>query len=386
MALYYLTYYKPLKLQGWYFDISPAGQQKSEYIVEQLSKNTNYCTIINLAETSKKWGFVSKKHFTLFKNIEYIIWRGFGKPNGLARKAHYYFRRMQLKHFLNSLTKDDVVIAYHSLITADIYTKTIRKRKYKLILELEEIYQDVVNCGKRKAFWERQVINSADGFILSTKALKREIPTSKPFIICNGTYHIEPNMGSSFEDNKVHCVYAGTFDPIKGGAAAAAAAAEFLPEKYHIHILGFGTAEQKDNIKTLVENIQKKAKCIITYDGLKSGKDFVSFIQKCHIGLCTQIPDSKYAETSFPSKILVYLANGLRVLSVRVSVVEQSSVGELLHYYDNQTPQDIAVAITQIDVAQQYDSRERLKELDNAFGHELHELIESVQHEIKSTI
>lgn len=153
------------------------------------------------------------------------------------------------------------------------------------------------------------------------------------------------------------------FDPTKGGAAAAAAA-EFLPEKYHVHILGFGTEEQKKQLQELIASVQKKTKCTLTYDGLKGGEEYIQFLQKCHIGLCTQIPDAKYTETSFPSKVLVYLANGLRVLSVRIPAVENSAVGGILYYYDNQSPQEIANAIMSIPMEEGYNSRQLLNQLD----------------------
>ena len=46
----------------------------------------------------------------------------------------------------------------------------------------------------------------------------------------------------------------------------------------------------------------------------------------------------------------MYLANGLRVLSVRIPAVENSAVGGILYYYDKQLPQEIANAIMDIDV------------------------------------
>ena len=199
--------------------------------------------------------------------------------------------------------------------------------------------------------------------------------------MANGTYHAEPERNVSFNEDKIHCVYAGTFDPTKGGAAAAAAAA-FLPEKYHVHILGFGTDEQKEKLMELIQSIQLKAKCTLTYDGLKSGEEYIRFLQGCQIGLCTQIPDAKYTETSFPSKVLVYLANGLRVLSVRIPAVENSEVGSILYYYDKQEPQEIAKALMSIPIYEDYDSRHLLNELDITFGKNLKWLLERVNDDL----
>ena len=128
-------------------------------------------------------------------------------------------------------------------------------------------------------------------------------------------------------------------------------------------------------MKKQIAEVQKTAECTLTYDGLKSGEEYIQFLQKCQIGLCTQIPNAKYTETSFPSKVLVYLANGLRVLSVRIPAVEQSSVGDMLFYYDEQKPEKIAEAIQSIDVTQLYDSRERLKQLDEKAKNDIQKLV-----------
>lgn len=381
MALYYLTYYQPKSITDLKLKISPAGQQKSAYLIEKLDNIGKEYTVICLAESDTKDGSHRTIEFNMSKHGKFVLWKEFAKPNKVAGKLHYYYRRQQLKQFLSGLNPSDTVIAYHSLQTADIFYTYKRKKGFKFVLELEEIYQDVVNCGAQKAAWERKVITAADGYILATEALSKEIPAGRPYIVVNGTYHSEPEREGCFNDGKVHCVYAGTFDPTKGGAAAAAAA-EFLPENYHVHILGFGTEEQKKQLQESIASVQKKTKCTLTYDGLKSGEEYIQFLQKCHIGLCTQIPDAKYTETSFPSKVLVYLANGLRVLSVRIPAVENSAVGGILYYYDKQLPQEIANAIMGIPMEDDYNSRQLLNQLDEDCERNLKRLMEKMNNEL----
>ena len=381
MALYYLTYYQPKSMTDLKLKISPAGQQKSAYLIEKLDNIGKEYTVICLAESDTKDGSHRTIEFNISKHGKFVLWKEFAKPNKVAGKLHYYYRRQQLKQFLSGLNPSDTVIAYHSLQTADIFYTYKRKKGFKFVLELEEIYQDVVNCGAQKAAWERKVITAADGYILATEALSKEIPAGRPYIVVNGTYHSEPEREGCFNDGKVHCVYAGTFDPTKGGGAAAAAA-EFLPENYHVHILGFGTEEQKKQLQESIASVQEKTKCTLTYDGLKSGEEYIQFLQKCHIGLCTQIPDAKYTETSFPSKVLVYLANGLRVLSVRIPAVENSAVGEILYYYDKQLPQEIANAIMSIPMEDDYNSRQLLNQLDKDCENNLKRLMEKMNNEL----
>ena len=380
-VIYYITYGTFSGVEEYALEASPAANQKGQYLIEKLDGTCEAYEVISLSETVKTTLCVLPiKTVNCLEYGTYTVWTGFGKPNKIIRRLHYYFRRGQLKRFLSTLSEKDTVIAYHSLQTADIFFAYKRKNNFKFILELEEIYQDVVNCGQKKAAWERKVITAADGYILATEALSKEIPAERPYIVINGTYHSEPERDVGFADGKIHCVYAGTFDPTKGGAAAAAAA-EFLPEKYHVHILGFGTEEQKKQLQGLIATVQKKAKCTLTYDGLKSGEEYIRFLQSCQIGLCTQIPDARYTETSFPSKVLVYLANGLRVLSVRIPAVENSEVGGILYYYDTQSPQEIANAIMNIPMKEDYDSRQLLNQLDKDCERNLKRLLEKIDDE-----
>ena len=380
--IYYITFGTFPGLESYSLEASPAAQQKGSYLIEKLDIMNKKFEVISLSETSQRlWCRMPSLTVNCFNHGKYTVWSGFGKPNRILRRMHYYYRRGQLKQFLSGLTSNDTVIAYHSLQTADIFYKYKREKGFRFVLELEEIYQDVVNCGVKKAAWERKVITAADGYILAAEALAKEIPTGRHYIVVNGTYHAEPERNVGFDDGEIHCVYAGTFDHAKGGAAAAAAAAEFLPENYHVHILGFGTEEQKKQLQELIATVQKKTKCTLTYDGLKSGEEYIQFLQKCHIGLCTQIPDAKYTESSFPSKVLVYLANGLRVLSVRIPAVENSAVGGVLYYYDKQSPQEIANVIMGIPMEDDYNSRQLLNQLDKDCENKLKQLLEKMNNE-----
>ena len=148
---------------------------------------------------------------------------------------------------------------------------------------------------------------------------------------------------------------------------AAVAAGEFLSENYHLHILGQGKEMDKRYLLEKIEEVSKKSKCIITYDGLKSGEEYIRFIQSCDIGLSTQNPNAAFNETSFPSKVLSYLANGLRVVSIRIKALEQSAVNDLLFYYDENSPQAIAEAIKGINLEAVYDSRKCIIELSKGF-------------------
>ena len=97
-----------------------------------------------------------------------------------------------------------------------------------------------------------------------------------------------------------------------------------------------------------------------------SGEDYIRFIQSCDIGLSTQNPDAAFNATSFPSKILSYMANGLRVVSIRIPAIERSAVGNEVMFYNEQTPE--------VELGGR-DSKAVIEQLDLKFKEELARLI-----------
>ena len=181
-----------------------------------------------------------------------------------------------------------------------------------------------------------------------------------------GTYENPKSFTPLFDDGKIHCVYAGVLEPRKG-AGTAIAAAEFLPSNYHIHIIGFGRAEDIENIQKQIAEVSDKTECTVTFDGKKSGDEYLQFLQSCQIGFATQSSAAAFNATSFPSKVLSYLSNGLRVVSVRIKAIETSKVADLLYFYDGDSPKAVAEAVQSIDFSDRYDSRLALQRLDEMF-------------------
>lgn len=109
--------------------------------------------------------------------------------------------------------------------------------------------------------------------------------------------------------------------------------------------MGFGTENQIKSILQQIELINVNNDCIVTYEGCLSGNDYILFLQSCHIGLNTQNPNRVFNISSFPSKIPVYLANGLNVVSVYTDEISSFKGSNEIDFYYNDSPQDIANAI-----------------------------------------
>lgn len=376
--IYYIGYYCRKEDIGIRYG-AVSAISKMDYILSVLERQSDNVEVLSRSYLLKK-PKTADQEFLIGTSSKLKYFSDIDGTNRLRR----FFARANVNRNLKGFCKNgiepmDTVVIYHSTDDLPIIKYLKDNIKCKVVLEIEEIYSDVHDKGNLREK-EEEAIKLADGYIVAVDSMKKVLPEKRPYAVVNGTYTTEKERNVRFNDKKIHCVYAGTFDPTKGGAAAAAAA-EFLPENYHVHILGFGTEEQKKQLQELIAAVQKKAKCTLTYDGLKSGEEYIRFLQSCQIGLCTQIPDAKYTETSFPSKVLVYLANGLRVLSVRIPAVENSAVGGILYYYDNQSPQEIANAIMNIPMEEGYNSRRLLNQLDKDCERSLKQLMEKINNE-----
>lgn len=339
---------------------------KMNYICEAL-ENNGYNTEIVSASGAVEKKFCKSKKVKLTDKTTLKLFSSLPRLNRIVSVIDRVILKTKLfLYMIKNTNKDSTVMVYHSLGYMSLVKRLKKLKGFKLIIEAEEIYGDVIG-NEKTSQKEYEFFKIADGFIFPTELLSEKVNTEKkPEAIIYGTYHISKKMPKLFTDGKIHCVYAGTLDPRKGGAAAVEAAL-FLNGDYHIHILGFGNEKEKAEMLNIIDDISKKTEAKITYDGLLSGDEFTSFIQSCDIGFSTQSPDAAFNSTSFPSKILTYMVNGLRVVSIRIPAIEKSAVGKFMYYYDEQTPENIAKAIKSIDFSEEYDSRKAIGMLDKDF-------------------
>ena len=306
------------------------------------------------------------------RSVRYFSTFGFGSKvlNYLKRKYSLFQLK---KYLLKNVNDGDVIIVYHSCSFYKMIKSLKRKKKVTIILEVEEIYGNVVKNKQSKN--EYKIFDLVDKFIFITDLLKDKInKDNKEYCISHGTYKVEEKINSK-KDNKIHIVYSGIIDKLKKGAFMACEISNYLSDKYVVHIIGFGKDSDIKELKDMIEESNKKNKCKIVFDGLKMGSEFVEYIQKCDIGLSTQDPAAEYNATSFPSKILSYMANGLRVVSIKIPAIETSKVGKCIYYYEKNDPCEIANTIMKIKTNDNYDSRVIISKLDKEFGKDICNLI-----------
>lgn len=375
----YLAYYDTPENAAENRNVGLAAANKMTYICDALNRAGQTVEIISASGTKNKKGCRGKT-VQLSEMTSLKLFSCMGAGSVLQRVLGRNILKLKLFFYLLChIQKRETVIVYHSVAYAGMVTLLKRLKDFRLILEVEEIYADV-NGREQDRQKEYRVFSAADAYILPAEQLNQKInPSGKPYTLICGTYQAEPDRNCRFEEpslqNKIHCVYAGTLDPRKGGQAAIRAA-QFLPENYHMHIIGFGSEKDFSETMKLLEQTAPKCRCGLTYDGCLRGEEYIRFLQSCQIGLCTQNSDAAFTDTSFPSKILSYMANGLQVVTVRIPAVEESPVGQYMSYYDDPAPEAIAKTIMAVDVSETKDSRSVLETLDREFVQNIKTLLE----------
>lgn len=375
MKLYYLGYFdfQDSKVQRQYI-VSAAN--KMEYIARAIQSVGYPIEFVSLSLSDKKGLSFHKAQMIERNGLKAHFFPTFDLPLCLKWLKDTWRCICVLQWGIKHLTKNDLVISYHTTSKTSSILSWLRKiKKFSIILEVEEIYSDVARIPKKAVKREYYTFEHCDGYIFSTEMLEEKLNTNhKPYVVIYGTYNVEEIVNKQ-KDNEIHVVYAGTFDKRKGGAAAAAAAAAYLPDNYIMHICGFGKPNEVDEMKKLVQELKRKGYKII-YEGLLKGNDYISLLQSCSIGLSTQDPSAKFNNTSFPSKILSYMSNGLSVVSIKIDAISKSQIGNSIYYYEDQTPQEIAKSITSVDVVEREKNRKIIAALDNSFKKEITKLIE----------
>lgn len=376
----YLAVYDAPNNQEQNRDVALAATNKVTYICNAINRAGINVQIISASTTKNRKGCKGKTA-SVSNGTTVKLFSCWGRGNVIKRAiGRKLFSLKLFWYLLFNIASDETLIVYHSVAYARMVTLLRKLKKFRLVLEIEEIYADV-NGKEKDRKKEYRVFAMADAYIFPAEQLNQKINTKgKPYTLICGTYQVEPDRHIRFDSpeaqQKIHCVYAGTFDPRKGGAQMAILAARYLPQNYHMHILGFGSAKDTEETMQLLEQVKKESKCTLTYDGCLQGEEYICFLQSCHIGLSTQNPDAAFNNTSFPSKILSYMANGLQVVTVRIPVVEESTVGQWMHFYNKATPEAIAEAIMGVDWNHADDGRTVIKELDGKFVKNIKALLE----------
>lgn len=352
-----------------------SGINKVNTIIKTLQALDYGVDIISLS-VSLGNGTASSRFLHFDSNATLKIFKSFGRGNLFRKMASYVWHRVQfLLYCFNNVKKTDKVIVYHTTECSRILYVLKKILGFYLIYEIEEIYADV-NGNEKFRKQEYKLFNIADAYIFSTEKLDKLINIShKPSAIVYGPYELRERNYAEEWVERIHVVYAGTFEPSKG-VLDAINAARYLNENYCIHILGNGLDSHVRRVKETIEDLSKTTQCEVVYEGEKVGEEFYSFMCSCDIGLSPQDPNALYNTTSFPSKVLTYISCGLRVVSIDIDTIKNSKVSNEIYFYHDQTPKEIAKTIMCVDLSREYKYQEIISDLQQDFKKQLKNLLE----------
>lgn len=374
---------RELKYIGFYNDnnfnlhenrnTSLAVKNKMDYICSALTRNNLKVKIISPCWTNNTKGFFKGKEYIKSNYITIKNFATFGSNNKVLQKINKFFIALQLLLYLIINTKrNEEILVYHSLALI-LPIKIAKKIKnLSLILEVEEIYSTVWK-GTYDVDKEISYINMADKAIFASDQLQNYFKINKSVVVYGSyNYYDKKNFNKKLKKN-IDIVYAGSIDKIKGGAKNSVLAMNYLPNKYRLHILGFGNNSDIEELKKLINYVNKeKGYECCRYYGSLDGEKYSEFLLNCDIGLNPQ-KEGEYMDFAFPSKILSYLAHGLEVVSTRIKSVEQSKVASRITFSKNDNPQEIAKSVLSIKIGNQ--NNNIVRKLDKKFVSDIYKLL-----------
>lgn len=349
---------------------------KMNYIIQALQKAGYRVRVVSPAWTGHAEGRFPKRTTPISDNAELVCCSTFGAKGKLRRLFRILHSMFWLFWYLMKNTKkEESVLVYHTVYFSLPVRLAKFFRRFRLILETEEVYDNATKLAFPLNVMEKKLLAAADSYLFSTELLAKSFDTNKPYACCNGIYAPAKRLAEPLQDGKIHLLYTGIIDFEKRGAFNAVEATRYLDENYVLHILGFGETEK---LCARIQELNQTNRCQIIFDGLRQGDDFIRYCEQCHIGLSTQSMSGAYLQTSFPSKILSYLSMGLSVVSCYVECVSACKIGDLVSYYHKDDPQEIAKAIRQVSVQEgNAVILNRMAQLDDAFCEDMKRLIEN---------
>ena len=351
---------------------SLAATNKIDYICDVMVRAGYGVSLISPSWIEGKGiDYVKKIQLAEFKRVTFFP--SIGSNNKIRNYISIVISLSWLFFYLIlNAKKGEKVVVYHSPWIALPLILSKRIKKFKLVLEVEEVYSDVSSLHKIFDKFEKKVFECSDYFLFSTDLLSKKINKNRPFLVLYGSYNVPKKMSNPPNDGKIHLIYAGIIDSHKAGAFNAIETALYLNDNYIIHVIGFGEIAKLE--KRILE-INKISKCKVFYEGIKQGDEYIEFCQSCHIGLSTQNIEGAYTESSFPSKILSYLSMGLNVVSGDISCVKKSKVSSLVTFYKGDS-KNIAASILTIDMKSSEYITSEIKKIGVDFENEIKNIID----------
>lgn len=378
-TVYYLGTYRSELIA----EREPAGSSAEDYKMQYLIgvlKRLGYRVVVVSLLTSPLPGFHPRKICCVDERETHVYLAAFsarGRFSGTAAAALSYL--FLFRYLFSVLRKTDTLLVYHAQLFSVPVRLAKALRRFRLILEIEEIFYREARTPKevKRKKTECALLGAADGYLAVNETIQAEYCGGKPSVISYGAYTVPPEYADRPDDGKIHLVYAGIINATHGSHTAVKAM-EHLDDRYRLHIYGFGLQRELDALRHMITQANARFGTErIVFHGQKGGRAFDEGLQRCHIGLNFNITLGPQSGTyAFPSKIPSYLGHGLDVLTYRIGSVTNSELNGCVQYFEVQTPEAVARAVESLTLHDRRTQTALIRDFDRTFAGRLHRLLE----------
>ena len=370
--LYYLTFYCDKKSIG-IRQYPKSAQTKVDYILSALGRCGVRVKVLSASGVAI--GKIQRgSAVTLSKDVslEYVF--SLGSGCGVVEAIDKVVALLQLFAKMLKIKKSEALLVYHSPRFMGVVALAQRIKGFRLIIEVEELYGELFE-NQKLLKQELRYLSMANSYLISTEELVPRIDAKdRPHVVVHGTYITIPELVAQRDDDAIHLVYSGTFSPGKG-ASRAIEVMRYLPHEYVMHIAGYGTKNETDQILSMINALPDQVKSRVLFEGMLVGEKYDSLLNECDIGLCTQDREASYTLSSFPSKVISYLSHGLAVVAVKIPTLEHSEISEVVTLYNGDDARVVARAILNTGRPNRTVIRRKINELDTAFVTKLRQML-----------
>ncbi len=344
-----------------------AGTNKMNYITSLLKRLGHHVTILAYYHSQLK-GRSKKVVREVDAKETRVHFSNLCIKHGVFRRLSGLFTYLIVFFELLRLPRKSTLLLYNMPQFAGIVSFVQKCKKFDILLDIEEVIYFLHEGKKQKKVQksEEKLYRLASRYIVVNDLIPPKfLDKNKPYVVLYGNYHTEEKLSEKRDDGKIHVLFSGSIDRIRG-AFKAVACAKFLPSNYVVHLTGGGREDILESLREEIGAINTETSSEkVIYHGQLPMIELPSFVQQMHIGLNMQDPNHPFADVSFPSKIIFYLANGLNVVSTAMPSVMQSKIAEHVTFFAEDNLEVIAKAIEKTVVLSCEDNQKCLSYLDN---------------------
>lgn len=356
-----------------------AGVEKANYIVKVFHDLGKSVTILSNAKSITNHGTRVEEVRLGRKGISLHTFASLRKGNRIWDILNAAYGLIQLFIYMVAhVCEGDIVCVYHSMGYRGLFSFLRKIKKFKYILEIEELFQYFNANQSSYKKKEGKVFLAPDAYIFSNKLMATEVNLSgKPSVIVSGVYQNMKRTADKTEgrEKAIRLVYAGSLEPQKG-IDKILDIAEYLNESFEVRIIGFGSEEDTQKVLHRVQELGQKGK-MVAFDGIKTGQAYHEYLQQCDIGLCIQDDTDIFNKYEFPSKVISYMANGLNVISNDLIQIRTSEVADYINIVESNETKAIAEYINERRY-KDIDCKSAMEELDSLFHGNLSRLLKQI--------